>query len=141
MFGLTRGKFFGEPPLYVNKDLKPGMTDMPKPTVFTWLRNAPYVLITSPNFIWACISLLVYFIAPYDLSINSSAALAPVSLNFLAERLPLWLSLVLGYFGFWHLTIYKFNLANRPFIEDRIYSLDKVAHNIFSSTYGYTSLA
>jgi hypothetical protein len=49
MFGLTRGKFIGEPPLYVNKSRKPGMTDMPKPTVMTWLRNSPFLLITSPK--------------------------------------------------------------------------------------------
>jgi hypothetical protein len=41
---------------------------MPKPTVLTWLNNAPYVLITSPNFVWACISLAVYYFAPYDLA-------------------------------------------------------------------------
>ena len=34
LFGLTRGKLFGEPPLYVDKERKPGMTDMPKPTVY-----------------------------------------------------------------------------------------------------------
>jgi hypothetical protein len=58
MFGLTRGKVFGEPPLYVDKERKPGMTNMPKPTVVTWLYNSPFVLITSPNFVWACISLM-----------------------------------------------------------------------------------
>ena len=136
MFGLTRGTFFGEPPLYVNKDLKPGMTDMPKPTVTTWLRNAPFVLITSPNFVWAFISLLVYWLAPYDLSSTSSAAIAPISMAFLAERLPLWLPLVLGYFGFWHLSLYTFNLAKRPFIADRTYSWDKLAHNAFWTTSG-----
>lgn len=136
MFGLTRGTYFGEPPLYVNKDLKPGMTDMPKPTVTTWLRNTPFVLITSPNFVWACISLLVYWIAPYDLSSTSSASIAPISIAFLAERLPLWLPLVLGYFGFWHLTLYTFNLAKRPFIADRIYSWNKLAHNAFWTTSG-----
>ena len=29
MFGMVRGKYIGEPPLYVRKDLPPGMTDMP----------------------------------------------------------------------------------------------------------------
>jgi hypothetical protein len=26
MFGMVKGKYFGEPPLYVNKDLPPGFT-------------------------------------------------------------------------------------------------------------------
>ena len=29
MFGLTRGKYFGEPPLYVDKSQAPGMTEFP----------------------------------------------------------------------------------------------------------------
>jgi len=102
LFGLTRGKVFGEPPLYVDKERKPGMTDMPKPTVMSWLSKAPFVLITSPNFVWASISLAVYRWAPYDLSPDSAAALAPMSLAFLSSRLPIWLPLVLGYFAFWH---------------------------------------
>lgn len=136
MFGLTNGKIFGEPPLYVDKTKKPGMTDMPKPTVMTWIRNAPFVLITTPNFVWASISLLVYTLAPYDLSPASPAARSPINLEFLSTRLPLWIPLVLGYFGFWHVSLYAFNLAKRPFIENRIYSWDKVAHNAFWTTSG-----
>jgi hypothetical protein len=28
MFGMIRGKYIGEPPLYVDKALPPGMTDV-----------------------------------------------------------------------------------------------------------------
>jgi sterol desaturase/sphingolipid hydroxylase (fatty acid hydroxylase superfamily) len=136
MFGLTNGKIFGEPPLYVDKARKPGMTDMPKPTLMTWIQKAPFVLITSPNFVWASISLLMYTFAPYDLSPNSPAAYSPINLAFLASRLPLWIPLVLGYFGFWHVSLYTFNLAKRPFIENRAYSWDKLAHNAFWTTSG-----
>ena len=31
---MIRGKYFGEPPLYVDKKLPAGMTDLPKPTVY-----------------------------------------------------------------------------------------------------------
>jgi sterol desaturase/sphingolipid hydroxylase (fatty acid hydroxylase superfamily) len=135
-FGLTNGKYFGEPPLYVDKQLQPGMTNMPKPTVQTWLQKSPFILITSPNFVWATISLLMYFYAPYDLSPGSTAALAPVSYAFLSERLPLWLPLVLGYFAFWHVTLYGFKMGSRPFIADRMYNLDKLVHNAFWTTSG-----
>ena len=60
MFGLTRGKLFGEPPLYVDKSKKPGMTDMPKPTIMTWITKAPFVLITSANFVWAVTVVTVF---------------------------------------------------------------------------------
>ena len=57
MFGMIRGKYFGEPPLYVDKSRSPGMTDLPRPTVQSWIYNSPFVLIKTPNFIWAMISL------------------------------------------------------------------------------------
>jgi sterol desaturase/sphingolipid hydroxylase (fatty acid hydroxylase superfamily) len=136
MFGMIRGKYFGEPPLYVDKALPAGMTDLPKPTVVSWIRNSPFVLITTPNFIWAVISLLMYTAAPYDLSSTSSAALAPISSSFFLERFPLWFSLTFGYFSFWHVAIYGLNMSNRPFIENRVYSLDKVVHNAFWTTSG-----
>lgn len=33
MFGMVKGKYIGEPPLYVDKSLAPGMTDIPIPTI------------------------------------------------------------------------------------------------------------
>ena len=130
-FGLTNGKYFGEPPLYVDKTRAPGMTELPKPTVVQWIKKNPYILITSPNFIWASISLLLYYLAPYDISPESTAAQGPVSTAFLSERAPLWFSLTLGYFSFWHVSLYGFNLSSRPFIADRTYNMSKVIHNLF----------
>ena len=49
-FGLNNGKFIGETPVYVNKDKGAGMSPIPQPTVMSWIQNAPFVLITSPNF-------------------------------------------------------------------------------------------
>jgi len=139
-FGLINGAYFGEPPAYVSKDKKPGMSEVPKPTLPGWLAASPFVLVTSPNFIWAVVSLLVYFLAPYDLSATGAAARAPLSLAFLAERLPLWLGVTLAYVGFFHLALYPLAdtlaWAKRPFIEGRVYSLEKVAHNVFWTTSG-----
>jgi sterol desaturase/sphingolipid hydroxylase (fatty acid hydroxylase superfamily) len=78
----------------------------------------------------------MYFYAPYDLSPNSAAALAPISYEFMIARTPLWLTTTLGYFGFWHAALYFYNLANRPFIKNRTYNIDKVAHNIFWTSSG-----
>jgi sterol desaturase/sphingolipid hydroxylase (fatty acid hydroxylase superfamily) len=136
MFGMIRGKYFGEPPLYVDKKLPAGMTDLPKPTIKSWILAAPFVLVTSPNFIWALISLCLYTIAPYNLGPESSAAIAPISSAFFFERFPLWFGITFGYFSFWHVTIYGMSAANRPFIADRIYNYDKVVHNAFWTTSG-----
>jgi sterol desaturase/sphingolipid hydroxylase (fatty acid hydroxylase superfamily) len=135
-FGLTNGKIFGEAPAYVDTTLAAGMTEMPKPTVVSWLRKSPFILITSPNFVWAVMSLGVYFGAPYDLTPSSLAAQAPFSSEFLQNRLSIWLPLVLGYFSFWHVSLYKFQLASRPFIQSRMYNLQKLFHNVFWTTSG-----
>jgi sterol desaturase/sphingolipid hydroxylase (fatty acid hydroxylase superfamily) len=135
-FGLTNGKLFGEAPAYVNRDKAPGMSPIPKPTVLQWLTRAPFVLVTSPNFVWACISGILYLAAPVDLGSESAAALAPISSQFLIERLPVWIPVTLGYFGFWHITLYGMNFAYRPFIASRTYSYDKLLHNAFWTTSG-----
>jgi hypothetical protein len=82
MFGMINGKYFGEPPLYVNKSLSAGMTDIPKPTLISWIRNAPFILITTPNFIWVIISLSLYKLAPYNLGVDSSASISPINSVF-----------------------------------------------------------
>lgn len=133
---MVRGKYFGEPPLYVDKTRSAGMTDLPRPTLQSWLSNSPFILVTSPNFIWAVISLSLYTMVPYNLGADSSAALAPISSAFFLERFPLWFGMTFGYFSFWHVTLYFMNMANRPFIANRAYSIDKVAHNVFWTTSG-----
>lgn len=130
LFGLVNGQIFGEPPLYVDKTKPAGMTPTPKPTVRGWMMNAPFVLINSPNFVWACISLAIYFTYPYDLSPTSSAAIAPISMSFLAERLPIWILTTFLYTGFWHFSLHTFKLANRPYIPNRPYNYQKLFHNM-----------
>ena len=130
-FGLIRGTIFGEPPLYVDKTKLPGMSAIPKPTISNWISNAPFVLITSPNFVWSLISLSIYFAFPYDLSIDSSASIAPISFEFLSERLPIWFITVFGYTAFWHVSLHIFKLASRSFIKNRPYNVNKLLHNMF----------
>lgn len=136
MFGMVRGKYIGEPPLYVETSLPPGMTNMPIPTVSSWIRNVPFVVLTTPNFIWATISFLLYAAAPYNIGPGSSAALAPVSSAFFLERFPVWFSLTFGYVSFWHIALYYLRLAQRPFVPNRVYTIDKVIHNMFWTTSG-----
>jgi len=136
MFGMVRGKYFGEPPLYVDKTRPAGMTDLPKPTIQSWIRNSPFILITTPNFIWAIISLALYTMAPYNLADDSTAALAPISSAFFLERFPLWFGITFGYFSFWHVALYGMNMAQRPFIANRTYRIAKVVHNAFWTTSG-----
>jgi sterol desaturase/sphingolipid hydroxylase (fatty acid hydroxylase superfamily) len=136
MFGMVNGKYFGEPPLYVDKTQAAGMTDLPKPTLVSWIRKAPFVLVTTPNFVWAVISLAFYIAAPYNLGPDSAAAIAPISSTFFLERFPLWFGVTFGYFSFWHITLYWLNMAQRPFIANRVYNIDKVLHNVFWTSSG-----
>jgi sterol desaturase/sphingolipid hydroxylase (fatty acid hydroxylase superfamily) len=131
--GLVKGKLFGEAPRYVDVTKPAGMTEIPKPTVASWLWSAPSVLLTSPNGVWAGISMAVYWAFPYSMTV---AAVSPLSLGFFAERLPIWMGLVLGYTAFWHGSLYLFGMGTRPFVQGRVYSLDKLFHNMAWTTSG-----
>jgi sterol desaturase/sphingolipid hydroxylase (fatty acid hydroxylase superfamily) len=130
-FGLQNGAYFGEPPAYVDKAKEPGRSLIPAATPTQWLMRSPFVLVTSPNFVWASIALAMYYWFPYTMTVSS-----PLSISFFAERFPLWFSLVVGYDLFWHVALYVFSLAKRPFIRDRPYNIDKVAHNVFWTVSG-----
>ncbi len=125
MFGLQNGAFLGEPPEYVDKSKEPGRSMIPIATPIQWMMRAPFVLITSPNFVWSSIALLLYYFFPYNMSVTS-----PISSTFFLERFPIWFSLVIGYDLFWHSALYFFGLGKRPFARNRHYNIDKVAHNI-----------
>jgi sterol desaturase/sphingolipid hydroxylase (fatty acid hydroxylase superfamily) len=124
-FGLVNGKLIGEPPLYVDKTKPAGHTPIPKPTLSKWLVNAPFVLITSPNFVWASIATLIYFVYPYE------SVITPLSLEFIQKRFPIWFITVFGYTGFWHISLHVLKLANRSYIPNRPYNYNKLIHNMF----------
>lgn len=135
-FGFRNGRLFGEVAPYVDTTKAPGMSVLPAPTVYTWIRGAPSLLLTSPNAIWYAFAMAVYLLAPYDLSPTGHAFASPVSYAFFSERFPIWLCLTLGYTSFWHITLHGLGWATRPFIQNRPYNLDKVAHNIAWSVSG-----
>ena len=135
-FGFRNGKLFGETNPHVNMEKLPGMSILPRPTVYSWMREAPFILITSPNMIWCLVALGLYGVFPYDLSPTGSAFSTPLSWAFFIERFPIWFALTFGYTSFWHVTLYGLNWAKRPFIKNRPYNIDKVVHNIFWSSSG-----
>jgi sterol desaturase/sphingolipid hydroxylase (fatty acid hydroxylase superfamily) len=130
--GGQNGRFFQIVPPYVNEKLPPGFSELPKPTFMSWISGIPFVLLFCPNTIWAVIALALYFIFPYDLSPNTS----PFSQEQLMNRFTIYMVLTFAYDGFFHITLYFLNWAKRPFIQNRVYNVDKVIHNIFWSTSG-----
>ena len=136
LLGMRDFAFFGGVASYVDTAKQPGFSTVPRATFVGWLAASPFVLLTTPNGVWCIIALLMYFLAPYDLGPTSAAARAPLSAAFFAERLPLWLAVVLGYVAFFHISIYVLAFAKRPFVKDRPYNADKVAHNVFWTTVG-----
>lgn len=134
LFGLHRGRLIGEPPAYVDKSLAPGFSRIPSATLTQWLYNSPLVLINSPNFVWSIISLLMYFLVPYDLT--ASYLDKPLSYEFISLRFPFWFSIVFAYTGFWHINLNVLKLGERTFIKNRIPNCDKLLHNIFWSSSG-----
>ena len=136
--GAQYGHFFRIVPSYVDVKKAPGMSQIPAPTFSDWAKNAVRLrhIWGSPNLVWSIIALIFYFAFPYDLSSDSAAAQAPLSWDFFSQRFPLWFTVTFGYTGFWHVTLYILGWANRPFVKDRPYNYDKVAHNIFYSFSG-----
>jgi sterol desaturase/sphingolipid hydroxylase (fatty acid hydroxylase superfamily) len=130
-FGLINGSIFGKAPVYVDTKKAPGFTPIPKPTIYNWLINAPFVLVTSPNFVWASVATFIYFCFPYQLTSNSLASLGPISIEFFKQRFPIWFVTVFGYTGFWHITLHILKFANRPYIANRTYNYNKLLHNMF----------
>jgi sterol desaturase/sphingolipid hydroxylase (fatty acid hydroxylase superfamily) len=136
LFGFRKGKLFGETSAHVKKEKLPGMSTLPKPTFWDWISGSPFVLIYSPNTLWCVASLAFYFAFPYDLSPTGAAYKSPFSWDFFIQRFPLWFCLTFGYTAFWHVSLYFWNWAKRPFIKDRPYNLEKVFHNMFWSISG-----
>jgi len=134
--GAQDGKFFGIVSPHIDTTKKPGTSPIPAPTFSDWLKAGPFVLINTPNTVWAIIALAMYYVAPYDLSAGSPASISPLNMAFFAQRLPLWVSVFFGYTGFWHVTLYWLGWGKRPLIPERSYKYDKLAHNLFWSTSG-----
>jgi len=136
--GGKDGKFFRIVPDHVDLKKKPGFSNIPKPTILQWLTNAITLrhVWASPNTVWSLMALAMYFLVPYDLSAGSAASKSPLSLGFFKERLPLWTAVTFGYTAFWHVTLYFFGWAERPFIPSRKYNYSKVLHNMAYSLSG-----
>lgn len=134
--GSDHGKFFKIVAPHINRKKKPGVSPIPAPTFLDWLKAGPFVLINTPNTVWAAIALAMHYIAPYDLSAAGAAAAAPFSAAFFAQRLPLWLAVWGGYTGYWHVTLYWLRWAERPMVTDRTFKYAQLAHNLFWSISG-----
>ena len=128
--GAQNGRVFKIVPDYVDKKRVPGDSVIPAVTFLDWLKASPFVLWSSPNTVWAVVSLIMYFAVPYDLSPTSAAAASPLSWAFFKLRFPLWFAVTYGYTAFWHVTLYFLGWAERPFIRNRVYNTDKVVHNM-----------
>jgi hypothetical protein len=137
--GGKDGRFFKVVPSHI-KDLavKPGFTPLVAPSLLDWFIGAITLrhVWASPNTVWSIIALGMYFLVPYDLTRGSAAASAPLSLAFFWQRFPLWAVTTFGYTAFWHVTLYGFGWADRPFVPGRMYKFTKTLHNMGYSLSG-----
>lgn len=131
--GVGPNLSFFESPKWVDEVNKPGTTPQPvaldgwwKPIITGWY------LFFSPNLVWLIIALGSYFLFPYDLE----AAKSFESVSWITHRLLINTGIVLSYFGFWHVVLYFFNWAQRPFNNNRTYKWGKVIHNVWYTTLG-----
>ena len=84
----------------------------------------------SPNLSWFLLACSVWVVFPYDLNVSKTWQ------DQLWERSIINHVVVFGYVGFWHVALYGWNWAKRPFVEDREYSLSRLGHNIWYTWLG-----
>ena len=127
------GSFFAGP-ASLNLTRTPGTEPIKpelSPLVMAWKYANLSFFFFSPNLLWFVIAYGIWTVAPYDLVLAKDDPL-----NFLLGRSFVNVSLVLSFFGFWHVALYWLGWATRPFNPERTYAFSKVFHNVFYSVLG-----
>jgi hypothetical protein len=131
--GTTNGSFYSTPE-WVDTEKPPGHTSQSKvyPAKDWWvgLLTGTYLFL-SPNFIWLVIALGCYKVCPPDMD-----AAVTWNLDWVVPRLIMNVSVTCVYCGWWHVTLYLFGWASRPFKPNRKYRVGKVLHNIWYTVLG-----
>merc|ERR1719499_1555111 len=86
----------------------------------------------SPNLVWCAIAILIYVLVPYDFE----SAREGWSLSWIWPRAVVNTALVLGYFGFWHVTLYWLGWGERKFRPDQRPGKARMIHNVGYSVLG-----
>jgi sterol desaturase/sphingolipid hydroxylase (fatty acid hydroxylase superfamily) len=134
--GLENGSFFRAPPSWVDISKPAGATSINKsgygPNDKWWVKY--YTLsffFFSPQAIWSFITLVVYLIFPYNIPAAKEWAVGWVSQRAFVNAFVYVL-----YTGFWHVTLYWLNYAQRKFTPDVIPTKGRMVHNIFFGLLG-----
>jgi len=129
---------FARPPEWVDIKLKPGNTS--QSIVYgnnnDWLWNifSPSKFVKSANLIWLCLSAVIYVAFPYEASFDRASVL---DLEWICQRAAIHMTLVNGYYGFWHTTLYVWRLSKRKFNPDNQGpSKSQLFHNIWYTNLG-----
>ena len=132
------GSFF-ETAEWIDKSKPPGLTSQTKsytpPGWWVDIITGKF-LFFSPNLVWLCMTLFVYFVFPYDFN----AAKNLDNLDWVLYRFAINLTVVFSYYGFWHSALYGLGLAERPFNPNRIYRFGKVLHNMWYTFLGVVQI-
>ncbi|CAJ1923731.1 unnamed protein product [Cylindrotheca closterium] len=128
---------FNTSPDWVDKSLPAGNTPQRLASKIDWgfLLTGKYI-IYSINLVWLIMAIGVYLVFPYDYEVSKhwDAAFG----EWIAVRALLNVSLVLMYYGYWHMGLYWFGWSHRPFNPNQAeaYRWSKLIHNIWYSTLG-----
>ena len=69
-------------------------------------------------------------------SVIEEAKLIKKLLSLFDFRFLVNLAITFGFFGFWHVVLYVLGWSERPFMPNRRYKVDKVAHNMWYTLLG-----
>jgi len=135
----TNFSFF-QAPSWVDLSLPPGCTSqiqMNLQGTNVWSIVTGHSLVYSPNLIWFLITIAIYVLAPYDIEALAATQTEDASSSswfrpqWFLQRALLNASVMLTYYGFWHIVLYYLGWASRPFTQARVYRLSKLFHNMW----------
>merc|ERR1711924_172601 len=131
----TKGSFF-EAPDWVDKEKKPGHTSQTNAITgnVDWFHIfTGKFFLYSPNFVWGGIALFVYFMFPYDLK---SDLYNEFKFDWMLKRWYINFAVTFGYFGFWHVSLYRLMWGQRKFKPDNMPTAGRMLHNCWYSFLG-----
>lgn len=141
LFGMTEFSYFSAPS-WVDKSKAPGRSSLsgahggPVGSWRDWFRgvwNFQFFFF-SPNFVWFAVACCVYVLAPYDF--EAAKSLAFEDLGWVRNRAIINVGVMMGYFGFWSLSMNAFWFGSRKFNPEKQTTLPRMFHNIWYCTLG-----
>jgi len=133
--GLEKGSFF-RAPSWVELSKPAGTTSINKSgygeSYFWWVKYLTLeFFFFSPQIVWSLVTILVYFLFPYDIP-----AARQWAFGWIFHRALVNAGTYILYTGYWHVTLYWLGWSKRKFSPDQVPTLSRFIHNVYYGVLG-----